>query len=125
MLIAPIGDPLRLTASIIHNKHVKKINFTGSTAVGRIIAKEAGAALKPLLLELGGKAAALVTEDADLEKAAKLSLEGAFINAGQVCEFFFERWKFSRRIWTNENRHVNREGNCSAEGLRRICREDV
>lgn len=76
-----------ITASLIRNPHVKKINFTGSTVVGRIIGKLAAENLKPVLLELGGKAPAIVWEDADLEKAAEQCTLGAFLNAGQiVCE---------------------------------------
>lgn len=74
-----------MTKSLIANPHVKKINFTGSTSVGRIIGKLAGEHLKPVVLELGGKAPAIVWEDADLDLAAKQCTLGAFINAGQVC----------------------------------------
>ena len=74
-----------LTKALVANPHVKKINFTGSTAVGRIIGKLAGEYLKPMVQELGGKAPAIVWEDADLEVAAKQCALGSFINAGQVC----------------------------------------
>lgn len=74
-----------LTSQLIHSPHVKKINFTGSTTVGRIIARLAGNNLKPVLLELGGKASAVVWEDADLDLAADQCALGAFLNAGQVC----------------------------------------
>lgn len=78
-----------ITSALIRNPAVKKINFTGSTVVGRIIAKLAGENLKPVLLELGGKAPAIVWEDADLEKAATQCTLGAFLNAGQiVCELW-------------------------------------
>lgn len=74
-----------VTTSLISNPHVKKINFTGSTAVGRIIGKLAGEHLKPVVQELGGKAPAIVWEDADLELAAKECALGSFLNAGQIC----------------------------------------
>lgn len=74
-----------VTSALIQNPHVRKINFTGSTAVGRIIAKLAGDHLKPVVLELGGKAPAIVWEDADLDLAAEQCALGAFINSGQVC----------------------------------------
>ncbi|KAI5467426.1 aldehyde dehydrogenase domain-containing protein [Mariannaea sp. PMI_226] len=74
-----------VTTSLIQNPHVKKINFTGSTAVGRIVGKLAGEALKPVVLELGGKAPAIVWEDADLNLAADQCALGSFINSGQVC----------------------------------------
>lgn len=74
-----------ITSSLIANPEIKKINFTGSTGVGRIIAKLAGEHLKPVLLELGGKAPAIVWEDADLGNAAVECAKGAFFNTGQVC----------------------------------------
>ncbi|KAL2270156.1 hypothetical protein VTJ83DRAFT_2340 [Remersonia thermophila] len=74
-----------VTQALIADPAVKKINFTGSTAVGRIIGRLAGEHLKPVLLELGGKAPAIVWEDADLENAAVQCALGAFLNAGQIC----------------------------------------
>ncbi|KAF5615199.1 salicylaldehyde dehydrogenase [Fusarium sp. NRRL 25303] len=74
-----------LAKTLISHPATKKINFTGSTAVGRIIAQLAGANLKPILLELGGKAPAIVCEDADLDVAAKHCALGAFMFAGQIC----------------------------------------
>ena len=59
-----------VTSSLIKNPHVKKINFTGSTPVGHIVGKLAGENLKPVVLELGGKAPSIVWEDADLDLAA-------------------------------------------------------
>jgi len=64
---------------------VKRINFTGSTEVGRIIAVRAAQNLKPVLLELGGKAPMLVLKDADLDEAVKSAAFGAFMNQGQIC----------------------------------------
>jgi acyl-CoA reductase-like NAD-dependent aldehyde dehydrogenase len=74
-----------VTAALIRNPLVKKINFTGSTSVGRIIGKLAGENLKPVVLELGGKAPAIVWEDADVQLAADQCALGSFANAGQVC----------------------------------------
>jgi acyl-CoA reductase-like NAD-dependent aldehyde dehydrogenase len=74
-----------ITSALIGNPDVKKINFTGSTKVGRIIAKLAGENLKPVLLELGGKAPAIVWEDADLDLAADQCALGSFVYAGQIC----------------------------------------
>ncbi|KAI5241799.1 salicylaldehyde dehydrogenase [Aureobasidium subglaciale] len=71
--------------TIINHTAVRKCNFTGSTAVGRSVASKAGAALKPVLLELGGKNFAVVLGDADLDKACQKILEGAFLNNGQIC----------------------------------------
>lgn len=74
-----------ITAQLIEHPEIRKINFTGSTAVGRIIAKLSGQHLKPVLLELGGKAPAIVWEDADLDQAAHACVLGAFFHAGQIC----------------------------------------
>ncbi|KFY33336.1 hypothetical protein V494_07705 [Pseudogymnoascus sp. VKM F-4513 (FW-928)] len=74
-----------VTQALITDPRVRKINFTGSTAVGRIIAEAAGRALKPVLLELGGKAPAIVWNDADLDLAATQCAMGAFMHAGQIC----------------------------------------
>lgn len=74
-----------VTKALISHKDVKKINFTGSTGVGRIIGRLAGENLKPVLLELGGKAPAIVWEDADLGLAAQQCALGAFLNSGQIC----------------------------------------
>ncbi|KAJ4188729.1 hypothetical protein NW759_016804 [Fusarium solani] len=71
--------------SLVSQPLVKKINFTGSTRVGRIISATAGKHLKPVLMELGGKASAIVLKDADLEQAARHCVQGAFLNAGQIC----------------------------------------
>lgn len=64
---------------------MRKCNFTGSTQVGRIIASKAAYALKPVLLELGGKNFSLVLDDARIEEAADQIITGAFLNNGQIC----------------------------------------
>ncbi|KZM24943.1 oxidoreductase [Ascochyta rabiei] len=78
-------DAAKVTSALIEDPAVKKINFTGSTAVGRIISSQAGKNLKPVLMELGGKASAIVCEDADLKKAATQCALGAFLHSGQIC----------------------------------------
>jgi acyl-CoA reductase-like NAD-dependent aldehyde dehydrogenase len=75
-------DAAVVTQALISHPSVKKINFTGSTAVGRIIAREAGQHLKPVLLELGGKASAIVMGDANLPEAAKNCIMGALLHVG-------------------------------------------
>lgn len=70
-----------VTEQLIENVHVRKINFTGSSHVGSIIAALAGKHLKPCLMELGGKASAIVMPDADLEAAALSCAMGSFMNA--------------------------------------------
>jgi benzaldehyde dehydrogenase (NAD) len=74
-----------VVGALIDHPAVRRINFTGSTAVGRIIAKRAAEHLKPVLLELGGKAPLIVLEDADLDEAVKAAAFGAFMNSGQIC----------------------------------------
>lgn len=81
---APADAP-EIVGALIDNPHVRRINFTGSTAVGRIIAKRAAEHLKPVLLELGGKAPLIVLDDADLDEAVKAAAFGAFMNQGQIC----------------------------------------
>jgi len=79
------ADAGEVVGALIDAPEVKRINFTGSTAVGKIIAKRAAEHLKPCLLELGGKAPLVVLEDADLDEAVKAAAFGAFMNQGQIC----------------------------------------
>jgi len=79
------ADAAEVVGALIDHPSVRRINFTGSTAVGRIVAKRAAEHLKPVLLELGGKAPLIVLEDADLDEAVKAAAFGAFMNAGQIC----------------------------------------
>ncbi|KAH7406467.1 aldehyde dehydrogenase domain-containing protein [Phaeosphaeria sp. MPI-PUGE-AT-0046c] len=78
-------DAAQITTALIEDPSIKKINFTGSTAVGRIIASQAGKNLKPVLMELGGKASAIVLDDAELKNAATQCALGAFLHSGQIC----------------------------------------
>ncbi len=78
-------DAADVVGALIDHLAVKRINFTGSTAVGRIIARRAAEHLKPCLLELGGKAPLIVLDDADLDEAVKAAAFGAFMNQGQIC----------------------------------------
>lgn len=81
---APV-DAASVVNTLIDHPYIKHINFTGSTTVGRLIAKRAADHLKPCLLELGGKAPFIVLEDADLDEAVAASSFGAFMNQGQIC----------------------------------------
>ncbi len=74
-----------VVGALIDHPAVRRINFTGSTAVGKIVARRAAEHLKPVLLELGGKAPLIILEDADLDEAVKAAAFGAFMNAGQIC----------------------------------------
>lgn len=78
-------DAAEIVGALIDHPQVRRINFTGSTHVGRIIAKRAAEHLKPVLLELGGKAPLIVLDDADLDEAVKAAAFGAFMNQGQIC----------------------------------------
>lgn len=78
-------DAADIVSALIAAPAVRHINFTGSTAVGRIIAKKAAEHLKPVLLELGGKAPMIVLDDADVEAAVNGAAFGSFMNQGQIC----------------------------------------
>ena len=78
-------DAAEVVGALIDAPEVKRISFTGSTKVGRIIARRAAEHLKPVVLELGGKAPLLVLDDADLDEAVKAAAFGAFMNQGQIC----------------------------------------
>jgi acyl-CoA reductase-like NAD-dependent aldehyde dehydrogenase len=79
------ADAADVVGALIDAPEVKRINFTGSTAVGRIIATRAAQQLKPCLLELGGKAPLVICADADLDEAVKAAAFGAYMNQGQIC----------------------------------------
>ena len=81
---APADAPT-LVEGLIAHPAVRRVNFTGSTKVGRRIAELAGRHLKPALLELGGKAPLVILDDADLEAAVNAVAFGAFMNQGQIC----------------------------------------
>lgn len=71
--------------ALISHPAVRRVNFTGSTRVGREIALSAARSFKHCLLELSGKAAIIVLDDADLEGAAKAAAHATFFNQGQIC----------------------------------------
>jgi acyl-CoA reductase-like NAD-dependent aldehyde dehydrogenase len=79
------SDAARIVERLILNPVVRRVNFTGSTGVGRRIAELCAQSLKPALLELGGKAPFLVLADADLDEAVAAAAFGAFFNQGQIC----------------------------------------
>lgn len=93
---APADAP-KIVEALIAHPAVKRINFTGSTRVGKIIAKLAAEHLKPVLLELGGKAPLVVLNDADLDQAVDAAAFGAFLNQGQIC-MSTERIIVDRRV---------------------------
>jgi len=80
-----VKDAQAVTEAVIAHPAVKRVNFTGSSRVGRILAQLAAKHLKPILLELGGKAPLLVLADADIDAAVDATVFGAFANQGQIC----------------------------------------
>src|SRR5262245_25515785 len=74
-----------IVEALIAHPAVRRVNFTGSTRVGRIIAELSARHLKRTVLELGGKAPLVVLDDADLDEAVKAAAFGAFMNQGQIC----------------------------------------
>ncbi|BBG03004.1 MULTISPECIES: NAD-dependent succinate-semialdehyde dehydrogenase [Pseudonocardia] len=85
VLSVVFGDPAAVSTWLIRSPQIRKVTFTGSTAVGRQIAALAAEDVKRVTLELGGHAPVLVFDDADLEKAVRLAVLAKFRNAGQIC----------------------------------------
>ncbi|KAF4950874.1 hypothetical protein FSARC_13074 [Fusarium sarcochroum] len=115
-----------VTESLVADPAIRKINFTGSTVVGRIIGKLAGQYLKPAVMELGGKGVAIVWNDADLDLAAAECAKGAFLFSGQICmstekilihqdvsEAFKEKFMQASRSFLSQSQHspilINRQ----------------
>ena len=80
----PVDAP-QIVGALIDHPAIRRINFTGSTHVGRVVAERAARHLKPVMLELGGKAPFIVLEDADLDEAVSAAAFGAFMHQGQIC----------------------------------------
>lgn len=79
------ADAGPIVEAMIAHPAVRRVNFTGSTRVGRIIAMACAKHLKPVVLELGGKAPLVVLDDADIDDAVNGAAFGAFANSGQIC----------------------------------------
>jgi benzaldehyde dehydrogenase (NAD) len=79
------ADAGAVVEAMVAHPAVRRVNFTGSTKVGRILAQTCAKYLKPVVLELGGKAPMLILDDADIEEAVKAAAFGAFANSGQIC----------------------------------------
>ena len=79
------GNPAEISSYLIQHPVIRKITFTGSTAVGKQLAAMAGQHMKRVTMELGGHAPVIVTEDADIALAIKTTSAAKFRNAGQVC----------------------------------------
>lgn len=74
-----------ISRAIMNSTEVTKVSFTGSTVVGKMIAKEAVDTMKRVTLELGGKSANIILDDADLDTAIPMALQASFMNNGQAC----------------------------------------
>ncbi|MFW9622581.1 MAG: aldehyde dehydrogenase [Macromonas sp.] len=78
-------DAGAVVEAIVAHPALRRVNFTGSTKVGKLIAQTCAKYLKPAVLELGGKAPLVVLDDADLDAAVAAATFGAFANSGQIC----------------------------------------
>ncbi|MBP6405634.1 MAG: aldehyde dehydrogenase [Proteobacteria bacterium] len=79
------ADAGAVVEAIVAHPAVRRVNFTGSTKVGKIIAMTCAKYLKPVVLELGGKAPLVVLDDADIDDAVNGAAFGCFANSGQIC----------------------------------------
>ncbi|NYE23945.1 aldehyde dehydrogenase [Pigmentiphaga litoralis] len=78
-------DAAEIVETIVAHPALRRVNFTGSTRVGKLVAQTCARYLKPVVLELGGKAPMVVLADADLDAAVNGAAFGAFANSGQIC----------------------------------------
>jgi putative phosphonoacetaldehyde dehydrogenase len=83
MLSVVTGDPREIADELITNEHVDLVTFTGGVAIGKYIASKAG--YRRVVLELGGNDPIIVMEDADLDEASTLAVQGSYKNSGQRC----------------------------------------
>ena len=91
------ADAAKVVEAMVAHPAVRRVNFTGSTRVGKLIAMTCAKYLKPVVLELGGKAPMVVLDDADLDAAVNGAAFGAFANSGQIC-MSTERFVVDQRI---------------------------
>lgn len=96
------GNPAEISSYLIAHPAIRKVSFTGSTAVGKQLAALAGQHMKPVTMELGGHAPVILAEDADLSAALTQMAAVKFRNAGQVCiaptRFLVQRSRFEEAI---------------------------
>lgn len=79
------GDPAKISEHLIASPIIRKVSFTGSVPVGKLLAGQAAAQMKPCTMELGGHAPVLVFDDVDPAATGRIAAAGKFRNAGQVC----------------------------------------
>ncbi|WP_323991509.1 NAD-dependent succinate-semialdehyde dehydrogenase [Nguyenibacter sp. L1] len=96
------GTPSEISETLIAHPAIRKVTFTGSTAVGKMLAALAGTHMKRATMELGGHGPAIISADADIDQAADTLAAAKFRNAGQVCvsptRFLVERPAFGRFV---------------------------
>lgn len=85
VLQAVFGVPAQVSAYLLDHPDIAKFSFTGSSAVGKLLAQQAAQTLKRATMELGGHAPAIICADADVQQAAEMLVAGKFRNAGQIC----------------------------------------
>lgn len=83
--VLPAKDPIPISKVMFDDKRIRKLTFTGSTEVGRLLAQQSAKTIKRVSLELGGHAPFLIFEDADIDAAVKEVMASKFRNAGQTC----------------------------------------
>ena len=102
VLNAVAGDTQAISDAIMASSQVRKISFTGSTQVGKLLMRNAAETLKKVSMELGGNAPYIVFEDADIDAAVKGAIANKFRNAGQVCvsvnRFFIHNRVYDRFV---------------------------
>lgn len=96
------GDPAAISEQLIAHLAIRKISFTGSTVVGKRLARAAAVRMKPATMELGGHAPVFVFEDADIEAVALAAVKAKYRNAGQICfspsRFFVQQPVYDRFV---------------------------
>ncbi|RDI94593.1 NAD-dependent succinate-semialdehyde dehydrogenase [Meiothermus sp. QL-1] len=83
--VLPAADPVPVSRVLMEDPRIRKITFTGSTPVGKLLYRQAADTLKRISLELGGNAPFILFEDADIEKAVQFTLLSKYRNTGQTC----------------------------------------
>ncbi len=102
VLNAVAGNTQEISDAIMASPEVRKISFTGSTAVGKTLVRNAAETMKKVSMELGGNAPYIVFDDADIDEAVKGAIANKFRNAGQVCvsvnRFFIQEGIYDRFV---------------------------
>ena len=83
--VLPALDPIPVSGVLMNDMRIRKITFTGSTPVGKILYRQGAETMKRISLELGGNAPFIIFDDADIEKAVQFTLLSKYRNAGQTC----------------------------------------